>query len=121
MNEKMKKLLLSKGYKIWSKKDGEERIYINDIEKYLTISKTDKSDKNMIDIYHDTIENIHLNDVKKCVARRAVAWIYYSCNSEFYYNVTTDKFHWRSDNEVSDKLARIIITKLREEASSIKN
>lgn len=108
----MKEKLLEKGYKIWSKNDGGERIYINNIIKYLKVQKTENSVKDEIDIYEDTIEDVELFKINKPKARDIVAGLT-SGSAKLYYDVEKDKFHWYSNYEELDKLIKIAIKKIR--------
>lgn len=117
----MKEKLLSKGYKIWKKNDGNERIYINNLMQYLTIVKTEKSSKNEIDIYEDYIENIKLNDLNKETARQTIKTLKDN-TIKLYYSISKEKFCWslasssnKSLNNVVNELVTIIISKLRSE------
>lgn len=114
----MKEKLLEKGYKVWKKSNGEERIYINNIIKYLTITKSEKSSKHGIDIYEDSIEDIQLNTLNINIARDIKDCVLNDKN-KLYYDVENEKFCWKNAteyeqiNNIMNDLIKIVINKLR--------
>ncbi len=108
----MKEKLLNMGYKVWTKKEGEERIYVNNLLQFLTVTKTEKSVKDEIDVYEDTIENIDLKHINKSTARE-IKHTLENNEAKFYYDVQKNKFFWKYKIKEIDELMKCVVENLR--------